>query len=97
MPYFWVPEETLDLRVKRDHVPYDVWERQGFIMTTEGNVVNYGFIEKFIEQLGSKYNIKEISFDRWGTMQMTQNLENMGFTVVPFVQGFKDMSPLTKE
>ena len=23
LPYFWVPEETLDLRVKRDHVPYD--------------------------------------------------------------------------
>lgn len=28
---------------------------------------------------------------------MVQNLENMGFTVVPFGQGFKDMSPLTKE
>ena len=26
-----------------------------------------------------------------------QNLENMGFTVVPFGQGFKDMSPPTKE
>lgn len=22
LPYFWVPEETLDLRVRRDHVPY---------------------------------------------------------------------------
>ena len=30
LPYFWIPEETLDLRVRRDHVPYDVWERQGF-------------------------------------------------------------------
>lgn len=28
-PYFWLPEETLPLRVRRDHVPYDVWERQG--------------------------------------------------------------------
>ena len=28
---------------------------------------------------------------------MVQNLENMGFTVVPFGQGLKDMSPLTKE
>ena len=28
---------------------------------------------------------------------MVQNLENMGFTVVPFGQGFKDMSPPTKE
>ncbi|WP_456297971.1 terminase large subunit [Geosporobacter ferrireducens] len=97
LPYFWLPEETLNLRVNRDHVPYDVWEKQGYLKTTEGNVVHYGFIEKFIESLGEKYNIREIAFDRWGAVQMVQNLEGMGFTVVPFGQGFKDMSPPTKE
>ena len=97
LPYFWLPEETLDLRVRRDHVPYDVWERQGHIHTTEGNVVHYGFIETFIEELGTKYNIREIAFDRWGATQMVQNLEGLGFTVVPFGQGYKDMSPPTKE
>lgn len=97
LPYFWIPEETLDLRVRRDHVPYDVWERQGYLQTTEGNVVHYGYIEKFIEKLGERFNIREIAFDRWGAVQMVQNLEGMGFTVVPFGQGFKDMSPPTKE
>ena len=97
LPYFWIPEENLELRVRRDHVPYDVWQKQGFLQTTEGNVVHYGFIEKFIEELGKKYNIREIAFDRWGAVQMVQNLEGMGFTVVPFGQGFKDMSPPTKE
>lgn len=97
LPYFWIPEDTLELRVRRDHVPYDVWERQGFLQTTEGNVVHYGYIEKFIERLGERFNIREIAFDRWGAVQMVQNLENMGFTVVPFGQGFKDMSPPTKE
>ena len=97
LPYFWLPEDNLDLRVKRDHVNYDLWKKQGYIMTTEGNVVHYGFIEKFIEDLGEIYNIREIAFDRWGAVQMVQNLEGMGFTVVPFGQGFKDMSPPTKE
>lgn len=97
LPFFWVPEETLDLRVRRDHVPYDVWQRQGYLETTEGNVIHYGYIEKFIEDLGKKYNIREIAFDRWGAVEMVQNLEGMGFTVVPFGQGFKDMSPPTKE
>ncbi len=92
-----MPEDTLDLRVKRDHVPYDVWKKQGYLQTTEGNVIHYGFIEKFIDDLGKKYNIREIAFDRWGAVQMVQNLEEMGFTVVPFGQGFKDMSPPTKE
>lgn len=97
LPYFWVPEDTLDLRVRRDHVPYDVWKRKGYLQTTEGNVVHYGYIEKFIERLGERFNIREIAFDRWGAVQMVQNLEGMGFTVVPFGQGFKDMSPPTKE
>lgn len=97
LPYFWVPEDTLELRVRKDHVPYDLWEKKGYLQTTEGNVVHYGFIEKFIEELGEKFNIREIAFDRWGAVQMVQNLEGMGFTVVPFGQGFKDMSPPTKE
>lgn len=97
LPYFWLPEETLDLRVRRDHVPYDVWEKKGYIQTTEGNVIHYGFIESFIEELGTRYNIREIAFDRWGAVQMVQNLEGMGFTVVPFGQGFASMSSPTKE
>ncbi|MFT5873887.1 MAG: phage terminase large subunit-like protein [Clostridium sp.] len=97
LPYFWIPDENLKLRVRRDHVPYDVWEKQGYVKTTEGNVVHYGFIETFIEELHTKYNIKEIAFDRWGAVQMVQNLEGMGFTVVPFGQGYKDMSPSSKE
>ena len=97
LPFFWIPEDNIDLRVRRDHVNYDVWKKQGFLQTTEGNVVHYGYIEQFIETLGEKYNIREIAFDRWGAVQMTQNLEALGFSVVPFGQGFKDMSPPTKE
>ena len=96
LPFFWIPEENMVRRVRRDHVPYDVWERQGFLETTEGDVIHYGFIESFIEDLGKRFHIKEIAFDRWGAVQMVQNLEGLGFTVVPFGQGFKDMSPPTK-
>ncbi len=97
LPFFWLPRDTLELRCRRDHVLYDVWELQGYIRTTEGNVLHYGFIEKFIEELGEKYHIKEIAFDRWNATQMVQNLEGMGFIVVPFGQGYKDMSPPSKE
>lgn len=97
LPYFWLPEDTLELRCRRDHVLYDVWERHGYIKTTEGNVVHYGFIEKFIEDLSEIYHIKEIAYDRWNATQMVQNLEGMGLTMIPFGQGYKDMSPPSKE
>ena len=97
LPFFWLPEETLSLRVRRDHVPYDQWAKRGFIQTTEGNVVHYGYIERFICELGERYDIREIAHDRWNATMMVQTLEDDGFTMVPFGQGFKDMSPPTKE
>ena len=82
----------------RDHVPYDTGEKEGMLHATEGNVTHYGwYIEKCIERLGERFHTRKIAFDRWGAVQMVQNSENMGFTVVPFGQGFKDMSPPTKE
>ena len=97
VPYFWVPEETIPQRVKANSVPYDVWEKQGYLMSTEGNVIHYDFIEKFICDLGEKYHILEIAVDRWNATQMIQNLEGAGFTMVPFGQGFASMSTPTKE
>jgi phage terminase large subunit-like protein len=97
LPYFWLPEDNIDLRVRRDHVPYDIWKSQGLFNVTEGNVVHYEYIENFIDRLRNRFDIREIAFDRWGAAQMVQNLESLGFQVVPFGQGFKDMSPPTKE
>ena len=97
LPFFWIPEDTIPVRVRRASVPYDVWLKQGYLNATEGNVIHYGFIEQFIHDLGEKYHILEIAFDRWGATQMTQDLEGMGFTVVPFGQGYASMSPPTKE
>ena len=97
LPYSWIPEETIPRRVKANSVPYDIWEKQGYIMSTEGNVIHYDFIEKFIMDLSEKYHILEIAVDRWNATQMIQNLEGEGFTIVPFGQGFSSMSAPTKE
>lgn len=97
LPFFWVPEETIPQRVKAASVPYDIWEKQGFLLSTEGNVIHYDFIEKFINDLSEKYHIVEIAVDRWNATQMIQNLEGDGFTMVPFGQGFASMSGPTKD
>ena len=38
LPYCWIPEDNMRLRVRRDHVPYDVWAAEGCLETTEGNI-----------------------------------------------------------
>jgi phage terminase large subunit-like protein len=97
VPHFWLPRETLDLRVRRDHVPYDIWERQGLFHVTEGNVVDYNFVRKTINDLHTVFNIKEIGVDRWNATQLITDLGGDGFTMVPIGMGFKDMSPGMKE
>jgi phage terminase large subunit-like protein len=97
LPFFWVPEEGLIERARKDRVPYDAWARDGLIEVTPGNVIDYGFIEEKITALGEVYNIRQIAFDRWGAVQMSQNLMGAGFEMVQMGQGFASMSHPTKE
>ncbi|MBQ9270569.1 MAG: terminase large subunit, partial [Oscillospiraceae bacterium] len=97
LPHFWLPRETLKLRVRRDHVPYDLWEKQGLFHITEGNVVDYNFVRKTIGELAEQYHICEIGVDRWNATQLITELAGDGFTMVPIGMGFKDMSPGMKE
>ena len=97
VPHFWLPRETLQLRVRRDHVPYDVWEKRGLFHVTEGNVIDYNFVRKTINDLHKDFNIREIGVDRWNATQLITDLEGDGFTMVPIGMGFKDMSPGMKE
>lgn len=97
LPFFWIPEENMIERARKDRVPYDAWVRQGLITATPGNVIDYQRIVADIEALGERYNIREIAFDRWGAFQVSQQLEGAGFTMVGFGQGFVSMSPPTKE
>ncbi|MFA5866903.1 MAG: terminase TerL endonuclease subunit [Actinomycetota bacterium] len=97
LPFFWIPADNIADRVKKDKVPYDQWVKRGFIKATPGNVINYDTIEADIAKIGELYKIKEIPFDRWGATQISQHLDDAGFTMVPMGQGFASMASPTKE
>ncbi len=97
MPWFWLPEENINERVEKDHVPYDIWARQGYLKTTPGNVIDYKFIEEFIVKLADKYEIQEVAYDPWNAMQTAIHLDDEGMTVAEVRQGYKSMSPPMKE
>jgi len=97
LPYFWVPEENIEKRAKKDKVPYDQWVRDGFLKATPGNVIDYATIRHDINELSKQYEIRELAFDRWGAVEMSQNLTDDGFAMVEFGQGYRSMSPPTKE
>jgi phage terminase large subunit-like protein len=94
---FWIPEENMMERSSRDKVPYDMWVKDGFIKATPGNYIDHKTIEQDILKDGEIYHIREIAFDRWGMEYMSQNLIAEGYEAVSFGQGYKSMSPPTKE
>ncbi|MBO8183762.1 MAG: terminase large subunit [Archaeoglobus sp.] len=94
---FWIPEDNMKERVKKDKVPYDKWVRQGYLKVTPGNVIDYRFIEQEIIKLRYDYDIQEIGYDPWNAQQTATNLEDEGFTMVPIRQGYKSMSPPMRE
>lgn len=96
-PYFWIPLLNAHERERRDKVPYLTWARQGYIEMTEGNVIDYDVIRRRVNEIGEEYNIVEIAFDRWNATQIATQLDGDGFEIIPFGQGYKSMSPPTKD
>lgn len=103
---FFLPEENMRERVRRDKVPYDVWAREGFITSTPGDLIDYAFILAQIKNDLQEYQIAELAFDRWGSQKITTDLQDLGFVIdekasgpklIQFGQGFASMSAPTKE
>jgi len=96
---FWIPEESMHERVRRDRVPYDAWVRQGFITATPGNVIDYDYILHQIGEDAETFDLVELAFDRWGATKIQTDLMEMGGPdfLVQFGQGFASMSGPMKE
>lgn len=95
--FFWVPADTVDQRVKRDRVPYDLWIEQGLIEVTEGNVTDYDIIRERLRGLAEQFQIVKIGYDRWNATQLATQLTNDGADVTPIGQGFSSLTAATKE
>ena len=93
---FWVPEESLRQRSRRDRVPYDQWAKDGWIIPTPGNSIDYDFIRHELQELGQKYHIKQVAIDRWNATKLAYDLKADGLDVVEFGQGYASMSAPAK-
>lgn len=99
LPRFFIPEDSIVLRSRRDRVPYDAWARAGLITPTPGNVVDYDYVLAQIDEDAQRFDIREIAFDRWGAASIQTALMERGGEdwLVQFGQGFASMSPPMKE
>lgn len=96
VPHFWIPDENVEKRSAINGVNYSAWVRNGQLLTTPGNVVDYEPVGQKIIELGKIYKIREIAFDSWNAIQLSKQLSENGFTLVETRQG-NSLSPPAKE
>jgi len=95
--HFFIPEECLKRRVKKDHVPYDQWARQGFLTVTRGNTVDEDAIVETVLNSAANHKCLEVAYDRWNASHVVRRLTDEGLTMVPIGQGFASLSFPSKE
>ncbi len=97
LPFFWIPEEKMLEKIRKENINYDLWVRDGYIKVTPGNVIDYDFVKVDILRIVADYDLKSTAYDRWNASQTIIDLGNEGMEFSPFGQGFGSMSAPTKQ
>ena len=94
-PFCWLPEKGIEDRELKDKVPYRAWAQQGFLTLTPGTTVDYDFILDEIKKVMKHLEVDRIAFDRWRVefIKMIAEKDGLELPLIPFGQGYKDMSP----
>lgn len=98
LQHSFMPEESLQLHMQTDNIPYDIWRQDGLITLTPGAVTDYEFIESYIEdmELTHGWKIKEICYDPYNATQFANNMTKKGYLCVEIRQGVRTLSEPTK-
>ena len=97
LPFFWIPEEKMLEKIRKENINYDLWVKAGFVKVTSGNVLDYEFVKADILQIVEIYDLQSSAYDRWNSSQTIIDLQNEGMECNPFGQGNGSMSAPSKE
>ena len=95
--WFWLPEDKGTRSADKDNYQYAQWVEDGFIVETQGNIVDLDFVIAKIGELSKKYKIEKIGYDNWKAHHIVPQLVEVGLNLIEFRQGFKSMTAPTIE
>ncbi len=97
LPRFWVPASAVTERSRSQRVPYEEWQREGFLRAIPGEVIDYEYIYDQIDEDAQKYDLREIAFDRWGAAEIYVRMAKQGMEMAAMGQGYASMSAPMKK
>jgi phage terminase large subunit-like protein len=98
LPHFFIPHDRIQNRVRRDRVPYDLWQRAGMLTTIPGPTVgDYEVIRTHLHAWRAEFDVQMVAIDPWNATSLVYRLEQLdGFPLVKVPQTFAALSAATK-
>ena len=103
--WFWKPADLLEEHERRDRVPYRQWARDGWIEAVAGRAIHPRAVAQRIAEVSERFTVLGLAYDRWQIDPLLREFDGVGLQahrdgekgdglrLVPWGQGFKDMSP----
>ena len=86
---FYMPHKKIEEATARDGIPYFKYVEQGYLILSGENQVDYHDVERFYEELKSKFEIlpQKTGYDRYSAAYLIQDLEAQGWHMESVSQG----------
>lgn len=88
----WIPEEAVERLEHQCQVPLRQWIRDGWLHTTEGNVVDYRPMRRWFTDADDRYGLEWIGYDRYNATETVNEMTDAGHLLEPVGQGYASMS-----
>ena len=90
--------DKLREHIIKDKMPYDAWERLGYLTLTNTPIVDQNFVMKYILDECEKYNldIQCLCFDPANASKLMTDLSDQGYTVEEVFQSHKSLNESTQ-
>lgn len=84
----FIPADRKDYKSKKEGVDYNRLIRQGVCFACGDEVIDYGFVERFILSLPKKYGVEivQLGYDRYNAISTVQKLEEHAIECVEIKQ-----------
>jgi phage terminase large subunit-like protein len=107
LPYIFIPGGTIFERERRERVPWVLWHKQGYVITTSGDATDVREVIAKIRELDQIFEIGDLCYDPYGMPLAIPFLKEAGWSddpedpsakrfIIQFRQGYRSMSPAIK-
>ena len=99
---FYTPEAQVPFLDRHTAGQASVWARQGLLVATPGDWIDYETIHRQIEADKARYRLVQVGYDQKEAAATAQFMQSVGLSIEPVAQGFalsgalKEMMRLTK-